>query len=91
MTKRRGSGNAETRRDADGGNGSARAAARHEGIVREQLESALYRVELDGHHDVIAHAPGGPSRNFVRLLVGDRVRVEVSPRDAKRGRIVKKL
>jgi translation initiation factor IF-1 len=46
-----------------------------DGTVREQLEYALYRVELDGHHDVVAHAPGGPRRNFVRLLVGDRVRV----------------
>jgi translation initiation factor IF-1 len=62
-----------------------------EGTVRAQLEYALYRVELDGHHDVVAHAPGGPARNFVRLLVGDRVQVEISPRDAKRGRIVKKL
>ncbi len=62
-----------------------------DGTVREQLEYALYRVELDGHHEVVAHAPGGPRRNFVRLLVGDRVRVELSPRDAKRGRIVKKL
>jgi translation initiation factor IF-1 len=62
-----------------------------DGTVREQLEYALYRVELDGHHEVIAHAPGGPARNFVRLLVGDRVRVAVSPLDAKRGRIVRKL
>jgi translation initiation factor IF-1 len=62
-----------------------------DGVVREQLEYALYRVELDGHHEVIAHAPGGAGRNFVRLLVGDRVRVELSPRDVKRGRIVKKL
>jgi translation initiation factor IF-1 len=62
-----------------------------DGTVREQLEYALYRVELDGHHEVIAHAPGGAHRNFVRLLVGDRVRVELSPRDTKRGRIVRKL
>ena len=65
--------------------------AEADGTVREQLEYALYRVELDGHHEVIAHAPGGPQRNFVRLLVGDRVQVELSPRDAKRGRIVRKL
>ena len=65
--------------------------SRYEGTVREQLEYALYRVELEGHHEVIAHAPGGPQRNFVRLLVGDRVQVEMAPRDAKRGRIVKKL
>ncbi len=63
----------------------------HEGTIREQLEYALYRVELDGHHEVIAHAPGGVGRNFVRLLVGDRVQVALSPRDSGRGRIVKKL
>jgi translation initiation factor IF-1 len=62
-----------------------------DGTVREQLEYALYRVEVEGHHEVIAHAPGGARRNFVRLLVGDRVRVEMSPRDVKRGRIVRKL
>ena len=83
MTRRRASEEGETRGGAEG--------ASLEGTVREQLEYALYRVELDGHHEVIAHAPGGPSKNFVRLLVGDRVRVEISPRDAKRGRIVKKL
>jgi translation initiation factor IF-1 len=83
VTRRGRSGEAETRRDAD--------ERSLDGTVREQLEYALYRVELDGHHEVIAHAPGGPSKNFVRLLVGDRVRVELSPRDGKRGRIVKKL
>jgi translation initiation factor IF-1 len=61
-----------------------------DGTVREQLEYALYRVEVDGQ-EIIAHAPGGAHRNFVRLLVGDRVRVEMSPRDVKRGRIIRKL
>ncbi len=61
------------------------------GIVREQLPHALYRIELDGGHEILAHAPGGVGRNFVRLLVGDRVKVELSPRDVKRGRVVKKL
>jgi translation initiation factor IF-1 len=83
VTRRPGSGEAETREVAEGGP--------HEGTVREQLEYALYRIELDGHHEVIAHAPGGPAKNFVRLLVGDRVLVEISPRDGKRGRVVKKL
>jgi translation initiation factor IF-1 len=83
VTGRGESRDAGTRGGAEGGS--------HEGTVREQLEYALYRIELDGHHEVIAHAPGGPARNFVRLLVGDRVLVEISPRDAKRGRVVKKL
>jgi translation initiation factor IF-1 len=85
MSRRRESG------DAERSSGAAPSASQVDGIVREQLEYALYRVELDGHHEVIAHAPGGPHRNFVRLLAGDRVRVEISLRDAKRGRIVKKL
>jgi translation initiation factor IF-1 len=61
------------------------------GTVRELLPSALVRVELDGGHLVTAHLSGEPSRNFVRLLVGDRVRVALSPTDRTRGRVVEKL
>jgi translation initiation factor IF-1 len=46
---------------------------------------------MDSGHDVTAHAPGGVGRNFVRLVVGDRVQVELAGRDVTRGRIVKKL
>ena len=59
------------------------------GTVLEVLPRALYRVALDGGHEVTAHAASGPGRNFVRLVVGDRVTVELSPRDAGRGRIVR--
>ncbi len=59
-----------------------------EGIVRETLPYAQYRVEIDGPRQVTAHTPGGAGRNFVRVLVGDRVRIELSPRDINRGRIV---
>jgi translation initiation factor IF-1 len=52
------------------------------------LPRALYRVDVGHGTTVVAHAPGGPGRNFVRLVVGDRVRLVVSPRDATRGRIV---
>jgi translation initiation factor IF-1 len=62
-----------------------------EGIVREVLPYAQYRVEIDGARQVTAHAPGGPGRNFIRVLVGDRVRLELSPRDLTRGRIVEKI
>ena len=61
------------------------------GVVREQLPSGLYQVEVDGSHRVTAHIGGGVDRNFVRLLVGDRVEVELTPRDLTRGRIVRKL
>lgn len=69
---------------------------RVEGVVREQLPSGLYRVEIDGPQRVTAHVAGGAGgggleRNFVRLLVGDRVLVELTPRDLTRGRVVRKL
>jgi translation initiation factor IF-1 len=60
-----------------------------EGIVRVQLASGLYEVEVDAHR-ITAHIGGGLERNFVRLLVGDRVIVELTPRDLNRGRIVRK-
>ncbi|HVL70073.1 MAG TPA: hypothetical protein VM364_22630 [Vicinamibacterales bacterium] len=58
------------------------------GTVTEQLPSGLYRVAIAQQRQVTAHAPGGADRTFVRLLVGDRVRLKLSPRDLTRGRIV---
>jgi translation initiation factor IF-1 len=65
-----------------------RRAVSVEGVVREALPYAQYRVEIDGQRQVVAHAPGGAGRNFVRLLIGDRVRLELAPKDLTRGRIV---
>jgi translation initiation factor IF-1 len=56
--------------------------------VVAQLPSALYRVRLDEGAHLTAHIADRMDRNFLRVLVGDRVRVEVSPVDAARGRIV---
>jgi translation initiation factor IF-1 len=61
------------------------------GTVTEQLPSALYRVKLDAGGQVTAHVADRIDRNFVRVLVGDRVRLELSPVDTGRGRIVQKL
>ena len=61
------------------------------GVVTAQLPGGLYQVELEGARRITAHAGGAPARNFVRLIVGDRVVVELMPRDLGRGRIVKKL
>ena len=68
--------------------GSAGAGAQVIGIVVEQLPSALYRVKLDEGSQVTAHIADRLDRNFIRLLVGDRVRVELSPYDLDRARIV---
>ena len=61
------------------------------GTVLAVLPRALYRVAIEGGREVTAHAASGTGRNFIRLLVGDRVTVELSPRDVTRGRVVKKL
>ena len=61
------------------------------GTVTEQLPSALYRVRLEQGSSVTAHIADRMDRNFVRILVGDRVRLELSPLDVGRGRIVEKL
>ena len=55
------------------------------------MPSALYRVRLDEGATVTAHIGGRVDRNFVRVLVGDRVRVELSPVDLGRGRIVERI
>ena len=60
------------------------------GTVMQQLPSGLYHVEIDGRR-VTAHIGGGSGSNFVRVLVGDRVVVELTPRDLTRGRIVRKV
>ena len=60
-----------------------------EGIVRAQLPSGLYEVEVDAHR-ITAHIGGGLERNFIRVLIGDRVVVELTGRDLGRGRIVRK-
>jgi translation initiation factor IF-1 len=60
------------------------------GVVTETLPSAMYRVRLDEGSLVMAHIADRMDRNFVRILVGDRVRVELSPVDVGRGRIVEK-
>ena len=62
-----------------------------EGVVMETLPSALYRVRLEQGSMVMAHIADRMDRNFVRILVGDRVRLELSPVDVGRGRIVEKL
>ncbi len=76
--------------DSDG-EGSAGRRAPVTGVVLETLPSALYQVRLDEGSLVMAHIADRMDRNFVRILVGDRVRIEISPTDVGRGRIVAKI
>ena len=62
-----------------------------EATVVELLPSALVRVRLEGEHQLIAHLPSSQRANFVRLRVGDRVRVALSVEDRTRGRILELL
>lgn len=62
-----------------------------EAKVLEELPSLLYRLELDNQKRVLAHPAGAAQINFVRLLPGDRVEVELGSTDLTRGRITRKL
>jgi translation initiation factor IF-1 len=59
-----------------------------EATVVEPLPNAMFRVQLDNKHQVLAHISGKMRKNFIRILTGDRVLVELSPYDLSRGRIV---
>lgn len=64
-----------------------REAIEVEGTVIEALPNAMFRVELENGHRVLAHVSGKMRMNFIRILPGDRVTVELSPYDLTRGRI----
>ncbi len=59
-----------------------------EATVIEPLPNAMFRVELDNKHVVLAHVSGKMRKHFIRILPGDRVVVELSPYDLSRGRII---
>jgi translation initiation factor IF-1 len=59
-----------------------------EGTVVEPLPNAMFRVELDNKHKVLAHISGKMRMHYIRILPGDRVIVELSPYDLTRGRII---
>ncbi len=63
-------------------------AIRKEGVVLEALPSATFKVKLNDGQEVLAHLSGKMRLNFIRILPGDKVTMEFSPYDDKRGRIV---
>ena len=62
-----------------------------EGVVEETLPSTTFKVRLDNGHTILAHISGRMRVNYIRLLPGDRVLVEMSPYDLTKGRIVQRL
>ncbi len=59
-----------------------------EGTVVEKLPNAMFRVKLENGHEVIAHISGKLRMNFIRILPGDKVTLEMSPYDLSKGRII---
>lgn len=59
-----------------------------EGIVAETLPNAMFRVELENGHKILAHVSGKMRMHFIKILPGDKVKVQLSPYDLNRGRIV---
>ena len=58
-----------------------------EGTVVEKLPNAMFKVELENGHQVLAHISGKPRTNFIKILPGDKVTLELSPYDLTKGRI----
>ena len=65
-----------------------REAIRLQAMVTEALPNAVFRVELENGHKVMAHVSGKMRMHYIRILAGDKVTVEMSPYDLNRGRIV---
>jgi len=58
-----------------------------EGVVTEKLPGAMFKVKLENDHEVLAHISGKLRTNFIKILPGDKVTVEISPYDLTKGRI----
>lgn len=58
-----------------------------EGVVNEVLPNATFRVELENKHEILAYLSGKMRKHYIRVLEGDRVKVEISPYDMSRGRV----
>jgi len=64
------------------------ASIEQDGTISEALSNAMFRVELENGHEVIAHISGKMRMNYIKILPGDKVKLEMSPYDLSKGRIV---
>ena len=62
-----------------------------EGTILESMPNAMFRVELENWHEILAHISGKIRKNFIRILPGDKVKVEMTPYDLTKGRITFRL
>mgnify|MGYP003553304520 FL=1 len=64
------------------------SAIEQDGTIVEALSNAMFRVELENGHEIIAHISGKMRMHYIKILPGDKIRVEMSPYDLSKGRIV---
>ena len=64
------------------------SAIEQDGTIVEALSNAMFRVELENGHEIISHISGKMRMHYIRILPGDKIRVEMSPYDLSKGRIV---
>lgn len=62
-----------------------------EGTILESMPNAMFKVKLENNHEILAHISGKIRKNFIRILPGDKVKVEMTPYDLSRGRITFRL
>ena len=62
-----------------------------DGVVTETLPNTFFRVKLDDNREILAHLSGKMRLNYIKVLLGDKVRVEMSPYDDKKGRIILRM
>lgn len=67
---------------------SKQSSIEQDGIIIEALSNAMFRVELENGHQVIAHISGKMRMNYIKILPGDKIKLEMSPYDLSKGRIV---
>jgi translation initiation factor IF-1 len=67
---------------------SKQSSIEQDGTILEALSNAMFRVELENGHQVIAHISGKMRMNYIKILTGDKIRLEMSPYDLTKGRIV---
>lgn len=67
---------------------SKQSAIEQDGVILEALSNAMFRVELENGHQITAHLSGKMRLHYIRILPGDKVKVEMSPYDLSKGRIV---
>jgi len=62
-----------------------------EGVVKDTLPNAMFKVAIEGGHEVLGHISGKMRMNYIRILPGDKVMIELSPYDLSRGRIIRRF